>query len=529
MRMSSAHVERSALETAQGRRWWVLAVLCISVLLVSIDNTIVNIALPTLSRELDASTADLQWIVDAYVVCFAGLLLVCGSVGDRVGRKRVLQFGLVVFLLASVGAALSSSTEQLVAARAVMGVGVAFVFPATLALVSAIFRTPLERGVAVGVWAGVSGMAIGLGPVVGGLLLEHFEWNSIFLVNVPVGLLALVLGARLLPESRDPAPGRFDALGGVLSVALVGLLVWTVIEAPSRGWTDPVTLAGFAVSLLLLAAFLALESRRRDPLLDLSLFRDPRFAAASMAIAVAFFALFGFIFMITQYFQLVREYSVLEAGLATMPFAIVMGVLSPLSMLIVRWVGTKPLMVLGMLLMAAGFAVVAQAPMDAGYWSVIVVSMCLIAAGMALATSPATEAILASLPEAKAGVGSAVNDTTREFGGALGVAVIGSTMSWYYGVHLATSWSDLQIADRFVRTGQESLAEALTLSQEALPLQIPVLVEAAQESFMHGVHAGSAAAAVAALVGALVVLVLMPSRKRMEVPVREAEPVREPA
>jgi DHA2 family multidrug resistance protein-like MFS transporter len=506
-------------ETVHARRWWILAVLCISVLLVAIDNTIVNVALPTLTRELHASTSDLQWIVDAYTVCFAGLLLVCGNVGDRVGRKRILQLGLVLFVLASVAAAQSASVGQLVAARAAMGVAVAFVYPATLALLAAVFRTPVERAIAVGVWSGVSGLAIGLGPVAGGLLLEHFAWGSIFLVNVPVGLVALALGAVLLPESRDPAPGRFDALGGLLSVALVGLLVWTVIEAPSRGWADAVTLAGFAVSALLLVGFVWWELQRTDPLLDVGLFRDPRFSAASAAISIAFFGLFGFIFMITMYFQMVRDYSVLRAGIATLPYATVMGILSPLAMVVVRWVGAKVLVVVGMLLMTSGFIVVTQAPMYADYWSVIVVSMCLIAAGMALATGPATDSILASLPESKAGVGSAVNDTTRELGGALGVALVGSVMSWYYGSHLATAWHGLEVPDRFVAIGQESLGSALSLSQQALPLQTPALVETARESFVHGLHAGSMVTAAATVAGAILALVLLPSRDAQPQPI----------
>jgi DHA2 family multidrug resistance protein-like MFS transporter len=517
--------EQAAIERdrVHARRWWILPVLCLSVLLVAIDNTIVNVALPTLTRDLGASTSDLQWIVDVYTVFFAGLLLVCGNIGDRVGRRRVLQLGLLLFVLASIAAARSSSVAQLVAARAVMGIAVAFVYPATLALLAAVFRTRQERAIAVGVWSGVSGLAIGLGPVAGGLLLEHFSWGSIFVVNVPVGLAALALGALILPESRDPAPGRFDGLGAVLSVAFVALLVWTVIEAPSRGWADAGTLAGFALSALLLVVFTWWELRREDPLLDVRFFRNPRFSAASAAISIAFFGLFGFIFMITMYFQMVRGYSPLKAGTATLPYAAVMGALSPLAMLIVRWVGTKALVSGGMLLMASGFVVVSQAPIDAGYWSVIVVSMCLIAAGMALATGPATDSILASLPESKAGVGSAVNDTTREFGGALGVALVGSVMSWYYGSHLATAWHGLGIPERFVNIGQESLGSALTLSQQALPLQIPTLVETARGSFMHGLHAGSVATAAAAVLGALVALLFLPSRDAPQLQPVEAE------
>jgi DHA2 family multidrug resistance protein-like MFS transporter len=486
---------------AHARRWWILPVLCLSVLLVAIDSTIVNVALPTLAHDLHASTSDLQWIVDVYTVFFAGLLLVCGNVGDRLGRKRILHLGLVLFVLSSVAAALASTVGQLVAARMAMGISVALVYPATLALMTVVFQTRQERAIAVGVWSGVSGLAVGLGPVAGGLLLEHFAWGSIFLVNVPVGLAALLLGALLLPESRDPAPGRFDGVGALLSMGFIGLLVWTVIEAPSRGWDAAATLAGFTASALLLAGFVWWELRREDPLLDLGFFRNPRLSAASASIAIAFFGLFGFIFMITMYFQLVRGYTPLRAGVATLPFAVVMGILSPLAMLIVRWIGTKVVVAGGMLVMASGFVVVARAPIDAGYWSVVVVSMCLIAAGMALATGPSTDAILAALPESKAGVGSAINDTTREFGGAFGVALVGSMMSWYYGAQLATEWHALRVPDRFVTVGQESLASALTLAKRAAPIQGGPLAEAARDSFISGLHAGSIATAIARRAG----------------------------
>ena len=224
--------------------------MCLSVLLVAMDNTIVNVALPTLSRELQASTSELQWIVDIYTVCFAGLLLVCGNIGDRWGRKRTLQVGLVLFALASLAAARSGSVDQLIGARAAMGIAVAFIYPTTLALLASVFTSRQERAIAIGVWSGVSGVGIAIGPVIGGLLLERWSWGAIFVINLPLAALALVAGARLVPDSRDPSPGRFDALGAVLSAAFVGLLVWTVIEAPARGWTATVTLAGFACSAL---------------------------------------------------------------------------------------------------------------------------------------------------------------------------------------------------------------------------------------------------------------------------------------
>src|ERR1700733_6760962 len=228
------------------RRWWILAVLCLSVLLVVVDNTIVNVALPTLSRKLSASTQDLQWIVDGYTLVFAGLLLVGGNLGDRLGRRRMLQAGLALFAVTSVGAALSRTTGELIAGRAAMGIAAALIYPATLALLNTAFTSARERATAIGIWAGVSGLAVAIGPVAGGLLLRHFSWSSVFYVNVPVVAIALVAGWRLLPESRDPRAGRFDPLGAVASVAGIGLLVWAILEAPQYGWVAARTLGGFA-------------------------------------------------------------------------------------------------------------------------------------------------------------------------------------------------------------------------------------------------------------------------------------------
>src|SRR6201997_5325670 len=288
------------------RRWWILAVLCLSVLLVVVDNTIVNVALPTISRDLHASTSALQWVVDAYSLSFAGLLLLGGNLGDRLGRRRLLQVGLTLFCVFSVGAALSRTTGELITARALMGLAAALVYPATLAILNSVFTVARERAIAIGVWSAVSGLAVAIGPVAGGALLRHFSWSSVFYVSVPVVVLAVVAGRVLLPESRDPQAGRFDPLGAVLSVAGITLLTWSIIEAPQHGWASFATVGGILGALVILSGFAWWQTRRPDPMLDVRLFRNPRFSAASGAIALAFFALFGFIFLITQYFQVVR-------------------------------------------------------------------------------------------------------------------------------------------------------------------------------------------------------------------------------
>src|SRR6185312_16122429 len=366
------------------RRWWILAVLCLSVLLVVVDNTIVNVALPTISRDLHASTSALQWVVDAYTLSFAGLLLLGGNLGDRLGRRRFLQLGLLLFAVFSVGAALSRGTGELVAARALMGFAAALVYPATLAILNNVFTVARERAIAIGVWSAVSGLAVAIGPVSGGALLRHFSWASVFYVSVPVVVLAVVLGRFLLPESRDPKAGRFDPLGAILSIAGISLLTWSIIEAPQHGWGSFATIGGILGSLVILSGFAWWQARRPDPMLEVRLFRNPRFSAASAAIALAFFGLFGFIFMITQYFQIVRGYDPLRAGVATVPFAIVTGAFSPLAIVLMKRAGTKIVVTAGLLLMSAGFVVASSTQVGSAYWGRVIVSMTLMAAGLAL-------------------------------------------------------------------------------------------------------------------------------------------------
>ena len=499
------------------RRWWVLSVLCLSVLLVVLDNTIVNVALPTLSRKLAASTQGLQWIVDAYSLVFAGLLLVGGNLGDRMGRRRILQAGLVGFALTSVCAALSRTTGELIAARAAMGAAAALIYPATLALLTNTFTIARERATAIGIWSGVSGLAVAIGPVTGGFLLQHFSWSSVFYVSVPVAVIALVAGARLLPESRDPRAGRFDPLGAVLSVAGAGLLVWTVIEAPGRGWASAVTLGGFAGSALILACFAFWQARRPDPMLDVRVFANARFSAASGAIAMAFFGLFGFIFLITQYFQVVRGYDTLRAGVAALPFAVVTGAMSPAAIAAMKRIGTKIVVAAGLVLMSAGFTVAASIGVDSAYWGRIIVSMTLMAAGLALTSSPATEAIMGALPAAKAGAGSAVNDTTRQLGGALGVAVIGSVMASVYGTRVLRSLTSLG-APAAAAAARQSVVAGLTVAAHLPPVIQAAAAQAARQAFVDGLSAGSLVAAAGTAVAAAAALAFLPARARVPGP-----------
>lgn len=499
---------------AHKKRWWTLVVLCLSVLLVAIDNTIVNVALPTLVTELDATTSQLQWIVDAYSMVFAGLLLVAGNIGDRAGRRRILQVGLVLFAIASLFATWSDSADSLIGARAVMGIAAALVYPSTLATLPQVFKDRGERAIAIGVWAGVSGLAIALGPVAGGLLLRHFWWGSIFLVNIPIIIIALVAGALLVPESRDPRPGRFDVVGAVSSTLTIGVLVWTIIEAPVNGWGSRTSIIGFSLAGLLAMLFVVWESRHENPLLEIRFFANPRFSAGAATTAMAFFGLFGFIFMITLYFQIILGWDALKAGLATLPYALIMGGMSPVAMIFVGRLGAKLLVGGGMAISASGFLLASWAEVDSPYWTFIVPCMALMAAGMGLATGPATDAILAALPAAKAGVGSAVNDTTREVGGALGVAIVGSTMSSWYGDRLVTLWSNLQVPPDLVATARESVGAAMAISVQ-LPQAVSEQATAGVgDAFIEGLRIGCYVVAAACLLASLAAFAFLPAHDR---------------
>ncbi len=496
------------------RRWIALSVLCLSLLLSVVDNTIVNVALPTLNSDLGAGTTELQWIVDAYTLVFSALLLTMGHFGDRFGRRRALQLGLFLFAGTSGLAAMSTTSAQLIGARALMGIGAALIFPATLAILVNVFTDPKERAAAIGVWSAMVGVAVAIGPIAGGLLLEHFWWGSIFMVNIPVALIAIALGALLLPESRDPNVGRMDYAGLVLSAAGVGLVIWAIIEAPTLGWTSPSILAAFAGSAALLVAFALVERRLTHPMLDVTLFKNARFTAASVSVATAFFALFGFIFLITQFLQLVQGFTPLQAGVRTLPFAIATGIMSPVAIALMHRFGSKAIVTIGLLVMATGFVIAATVQVDTPYLGRVLISMVTIAAGLGLATSPATESIMGAVPPDKAGAGAAVNDTTREFGGTLGVAVVGSVFVTVYGPKVVDGYRSLGLPPEFESIVRESLAGGLIVAAKLPSDEGAKLAAIAKAAFVDGLTRGSLVAATVVAVGALISWKFLPTRAK---------------
>src|SRR5215472_7580215 len=412
-------------DTAYARRWYTLGVLCLSLLVIVVDSTIVNVALPTFARDLHASASGLQWIVDAYTLTFAALLLLAGAIADRYGRHRALAAGLGVFAAGSLAAAFTHTTSELIAARAVMGIGGAFIMPATLSIITAVFTDHAERTKAIGLWSAVSGLGVAIGPVVGGWLLDHFNWDSIFLVNLPIVVIALVAGYWLVPPSRSAGAGRLDLAGAALSVAAFTGLTYTIIEAPSNGWLSARTLAFGALSIALLALFVAWEARSKHPMLPLRLFRNPRFTGAGLSITVLFFALSGVVFLSSQIYQFVLGYSPLAAGVRALPSAAALVVFSPVGAALAKRAGVRVPVTLGLAAVIAGLLIFAQASASSGYGH-YVLALVIVSAGIGLAMSAATSASMRELPLAMAGVGSAVNDTTRNMGSVLGVAVFGS-------------------------------------------------------------------------------------------------------
>jgi EmrB/QacA subfamily drug resistance transporter len=498
------------------RRWLTLAVLCLSLVVIIVDNSILNVALPTLSRPpsqggLGAADSDLQWIVDSYVLVFAGLLLTAGSLGDRFGRYRALAFGLAVFGLGSGVAAFAPSSGALIASRAVMGVGGAFIMPATLSIITNVFTDPRERGRAIGVWAGVAGLGLAIGPVTGGALLEHFWWGSVLLVNVPIVAIALVGGFRLVPDSRDPAAPRVDVPGALLSITGLATVLWGLIEGPTHGWTSAGVLGAFALGLALMAGFVWWEQHTDQPMLDIGFFRNPRFSAASMAITLTFMALMGVIFGLTQYLQSVLGFSPLEAGAILLPMSAVMLVLAPMSARLVERLGTK--LVLGTGLLVVALALALQTTLDTGSSTLHVVLVTIVlAVGMANVMAPATESIMGSLPRAKAGVGSAVNDTTRQMGGAIGVALIGSLLASVYRSDVRTGLAGSGAPASLVEQASSSVQSGVAAGRElggALGQQV---VTVSHQSFVSGYHVGVVVAAAIVLVAAVAVFRWLPAR-----------------
>jgi EmrB/QacA subfamily drug resistance transporter len=489
----------SAGQKAYERRWKTLGVLALSLLIIGLDNTVLNVALPTLQTHFSASGSTLQWIVDSYLLSFAGVLLTMGTLGDRFGRKLALQSGLVLFGIASILAAFAQDATQLIVLRAAMGIGGAMIMPATLSVIMDVFPRE-ERGKAIGIWSAIAGVGIGLGPFIGGLLLEWFSWSSVFWLNVPIVAVALIAGFALVPESRDPRPGSFDLRGASLSIAMLVTLVYGIIEATPRGWTDPLVLSCFAAAAFLAVAFVIWERKAPSPMLPLGFFRDPRFTVASVGVGLVFFAMMGSVFAFTQFLQFAHGFSALEAGAAMLPLALGLVVGSGASNKLASSFGRTRVIAGGLI----GVAAVLSSSLA---WTPEMATVLLglvtfgLAVSMGAAMAPATDSVMSAVPETKAGVGSAMSDVTRQVGGALGVAVIGSIIGSAFSRDMEGT----------PEAAGESIGAAHAVAQQVGGSAGRELADTAGHAFTQALGVGLTAAAAVALAGALLVLLRLPS------------------
>jgi len=515
----------TASEASPGyaRRWWVLATMTVCLLVVITGNTILNVAIPTLQRELGATQGELQWAVDAYILVFAGLLFSWGVIGDRIGRKRVLLIGLSIFALGSVFAAFSDSPIELIGWRAVMGIGGAAVQPTTLAVISNVFP-PAERARAIGIWAATAGLAVAGGPLAGGAVLEHFWWGAVFLIGVPVAVLGLAGTLAVVPESRDPAPGRLDLPGVLLSIVALAGLVYGIIRGGSgESWTSPGVLVPLLGGLVLLALFVWLQRRSTHPALDVSLFRNPAFSAAAAALGLNFFALMGATFYLVYFLQGLRGYSPLESGAALIPVAIGMALMAARSSRLAERYGAKAVCAAGFLLISLSFAGFQLLDDASPLWLLIVI-LSVQGLGMGSVMAPATESIMSVVPREKAGAGAAVNNAVRQIGGALGVAILGSVLAATYSAQLGRA-VDVLPADARAEASQSIVAtfEAVRRVEADgdadAARAAATVVEPAQQAFVSAMHVTAVGTAAASRIATVVVLIWLPGRRNRVVPV----------
>lgn len=499
---ATTHAQPDIPEDVLARRWGILALLCTSLIIVIVGNTSLNTALPRLSEDLGASTTDLQWIVDAYSLVFAGLLLPAGALGDRYGRKGALQLGLGIFAVSSLAGAFADQPEQVIAARAVMGLGGALVMPSTLSIIANVFPAE-ERARAIAIWAGISGAGAAVGPVASGFLLEHYWWGSVLLVNLPIILVALLAGHFVLPKSKDPGEASLDVVGAGLSIVGLSALVYAIIEAPHHGWLSAESAMWFGGAVVVLVVFAAWERRTEEPMLELSLFTDRRFSISTVGITLLFFAMFGMLFLSAQYLQLVLAYTPLEAGLRLLPMSFVMALIAPQTPKLVGRFGANVVAGVGLLLVTIGLLLISLWEAGTSYAQVLA-SLTVMAAGMAATMAPMTAEMMSSVPPAKAGVGSAMNDTTRELGGALGVAIFGSIVASRYADGIGERLAELP--EELRELAASSLGAAIAIAGPGSPV-----ADAATDAFIDGFRIASYAAAAALALAAVVVFRLLPS------------------
>jgi EmrB/QacA subfamily drug resistance transporter len=495
------------------RRWWTLVAISLSILVITLDATVMNVALPTIQRELNANNSELLWMVNAYMMIFGALMLTTGALADRLGRAKLLQAGVVVFGLSSVGAYLSGTATHLIIWRIFMGAGAAMILPATLAIITNIFPEE-ERGKAIGVWAGLNAVGIALGPIIGGALVQNFNWNSIFLINIPVAVIALILGWFLIPDSRDSNPRKLDIVGNILSLGGLSALIYGLINGSSRGWTDTQVLATLFGSVVLIALFVLWERRVSQPLLEISFFRNARFSAGIGVLIILGLGLNGFQYVLTYYMQFVKGYNALETGLRYLPLALGILVGAVMADNAVKRLGTKWVMAIGFIGTAILFILVSRFTTDSPFWQ-LGTELFFSAFFLGNIIAPVTDAIMGALPKAKAGIGSAMNTVFRMVSGTIGVAALGAALSSVYASNFLKSVASIPgLPAALVKKASDSVGVAIGIanSGQLSPALASALSQTAKQSFMDGWQTIAIISCAIFVVGAIIVLKFMPAR-----------------
>ncbi len=500
---------------AYRQRWIALAFMGVSLLIISLDNTVLNLALPLIANELGSSASELQWIVDAYVLAIAGLLLTMGYIGDRLGRKPVLLVGLAVFALFSLGAALANSTSMLIAMRALMGIGAACIMPATLSILTATFRDPRERAQAIAMWAAVFALGMGIGPLIGGWLLDNFNWSSVFYINIPIAAVGIIGGYLFIENSRAETARNIDFLGAILSIGGFFSLVYAIIQAGMDGWTDGYVLIAFGIAAVLLGIFIIWEFKVKNAMLPLHFFKNMSFTGANVSLTLVSFGMFGAFFFLGQYLQSVQNYSPFEAGLRLLPMAAVSFVSAAGSAKVAQYIGVKLTVGLGILIAGGGFFYLAQiAAVDTAYPE-IAYAMSIASFGIGIVMSPATNSVMGSIPVGQSGIGSALNNTTRQIGGALGVAILGTILNSVYLSEVNAAQWPAALPQTALDVIRSSIQGAHIVAQNVPNPQLAqMIVRISNEAFISGATQALIVAALIMMVAAVATFIILPSRVR---------------
>lgn len=508
-------------QTSYPRRWYVLAVLCIVLFIISIDNTVLNLAIPSISASLGASTSQLQWMVDAYTLVFASLLITTGALGDRFGRKKFLLIGLAIFGLGSAGAALSKTIQVLIGFRALLGMAGAVIMPSTLSLIISVFHDPRERAKAIAIWSSIFSIGAGIGPIIGGFLIHSFDWSAVFFLNVPIVLIGIIGGVITIPESRDPYAPPLDLPGVILSIVGLISLVYGMILAGEFGWLSQNVLISFAIAVVFLGGFIWWENHTPAPMLPLVFFKNRAFTGANIGLTISSFGMMGSMYFFSQFIQSIQGKSPIMSALYMLPMTPAVFLSTMASIRVDHKLGTKPTMCAGLIVTGVGLFLFSQmAGLNTPYWQVLL-SIVILGVGIGFTVSPATNSVMSSLPPNRAGIGSAMNDTTRQLGGALGVAVLGALMNGTYRSGVSSLKSVDGVTASLFEHIQSSVQNAHLVSANLPAGTANLVVTTSSQAFVNGMSEALFFASLTLVLAAVGAWIFLPDREVKSAPVNK--------